>query len=312
MPVSDSHDPLPDPREQERERRLRTTMGSEAILMLQAPPVGLHVAYGPGEFQFGELCVPQETPATGPHPVVVVIHGGYWRAQYGLDHIRHLCAALCGEGMATWSLEYRRVGNPGGGWPGTFLDVARGTAHLRALAGNYPLDLDRVVVMGHSAGGQLALWVAGAHRVPEGSEVRVADPLPVRGAISLAGVCDLVRGWELGLSDGVVGEFLGGDPVNRAERYRAASPRALLPLGVRQVLVHGTDDPYVPFELSTGYLDAAREAGDDVTLIELPGMAHFEVIDPASAAWPDVLGAVLGCAEYTVERQSPYGRTGVA
>src|SRR5262249_45155026 len=199
---------------------------------------------------------------------VIVIHGGFWRAAYNLDHISHLCVALNKAGMATWSLEYRRLGNPGGGWPGTFDDVLAGTKYLSTIAPKYHLDLNRVVLIGHSAGGQLALWL-GSHK-----------DVKLRGVVSLAGVVDLRRAFELKLSNTVVGDLLGGSPDSVADRYSQASPIALLPLRLPQRLIHGTADANVPFELSKDYVAAAKAKGDNVELITLEGARHFELIDP--------------------------------
>ena len=262
---------------------------SARLLALDPPPADVRIPYGPDPLQFGDLRLP---PGPGPWPVAVVVHGGFWKAAYSLDHIGWLCQALTRAGYATWSLEYRRVGQPGGGWPGTFLDLAQGVRHVRLLAGRYPLDAARVAVVGHSAGGHLALWVAGAHRVPAASPLRVEDSLPVRGAVSLAGVNDLRRAWEMRLGSDAVAALLGGGPDDHPDRYAAASPQALLPLGVRQALVHGTADPNVPYELGQRYHEAAQAAGDDAVLLTLPDLGHFEVIDPYSDAWPAVRQAV--------------------
>jgi acetyl esterase/lipase len=223
----------------------------------------------------------------GPHPVLIVIHGGYWRARYSLEHIGHLCAALASHGVATWNIEYRRLGNPGGGWPGTWRDVADAANYLTQIAPQYNLDLNRVGVMGHSAGGELALWLAGLGRVPPASPIHIPPAIQLRMAVSLAGVTDLRRAWELGLSGNVVNELLGS-PDEHAERYAAASPVELVPLRVRQFLLHGMEDRNVPVELSRHYHKAAAGAGDDVTLVELPGTGDFELIDPESGAWPRV------------------------
>ena len=264
-------------------------MSSEDILDLPPPPAGRRVAYGAASQLFGELRVPKTDP---PYPLAIVVHGGYWRARYDLAHIGHLCAALTAAGIATWNVEYRRLGQPGGGWPGTFQDVAAAADHVRALANEYPLDLARVVAVGHSAGGQLALWLAGRWRVPNDSPLHVPDPQPLRGVVALAGVCDLRRAWELRLSGGVVREFLGGTPEEVPERYDSASPAALLPLGVRQALVHGTADTSVPYIISDDYQRAAAAAGDAARLVTLAGAGHFELIDPRSREWPEVLNAI--------------------
>ncbi len=210
--------------------------------------------------------------------MVLVIHGGFWRARYSLEHIGHLCDALTRKGFATWSIEYRRIGDRGGGWPGTFDDMLRALDHLSTLPPRFPLDLSQTVALGHSAGGHLALWL-GAER-----------PAALRAVISLAGVATLRHAWALGLSDGAVAELLGGTPDEVPERYAAASPIERLPLGVQQVLLHGTDDRLVPIEISRRYHDAALAAGDAARLLPLPRIGHFELIDPYSPAWPPLSG----------------------
>jgi acetyl esterase/lipase len=230
----------------------------------------------------------------GPYPLLVFIHGGYWRARYDLEHAHPLCQALARAGLAVWNVEYRRVGNPGGGWPGTFADVLAALAHVRQLALDHPLDLGRVTQMGHSAGGHLALWVAAARRIPAGHPLHDAHPLPLRRVVALAAVSDLRLAWDWQLSSGAVGELLGGDPQQAGEAYALASPIRLLPCGVPQVLLHGDADEAVPYELSQRYHAAARAAGDDCTLVTLPAIGHFELIDPLSAAWPHVLTALIG------------------
>jgi acetyl esterase/lipase len=263
---------------------------SASILDLPALRADARLAYGTTRHQFGELRLPA---GAGPHAVAVVIHGGYWRARYDLEHISHLSAALAAVGVATWSLEYRRLGHRGGGWPGTFLDVAAGADYLRTLARSYPLNLGRVVAVGHSAGGHLAAWLAGRRRIAADSPLFVAEPLHLLGVAPLAGVLDLRRAWELRLSGGVVKRLVGGTPEHLPERYAAGSPAELLPLGARQILLHGTADDSVPYEISQDYVAAARDVGDDATLIPLPDAGHFELIDPRSQEWPRVRDAVL-------------------
>ena len=257
------------------------------------PPADARIPYGSGQFHFGDLRIPRN--AQGPHPVVMVIHGGFWRAKYDLEHIGHLCAALTDGGVATWSVEYRRIGNEGGGWPGTFQDVGAAADHLRELAPEHNLDLGRVVVIGHSAGGHLALWVAGRHRIPEGIPLHTPNPLPVKAAVSLAGVANLDMSWEMNLSNGVTEELMGGSPEEMPERYSVASPRELLPLGVPQALIHGTHDENVPYEISEKYHVAALAAGDKVELVTLPRAGHFEVIDPKMPEYRVVADTVLWC-----------------
>jgi acetyl esterase/lipase len=251
-------------------------VNAQSILDLAPPPAGEKIPYGPGEYLFGELRLPS---GPGPHPAAIVIHGGYWRAAYDLKHIGHLCAALVREGIATWNLEYRRIGNPGGGWTGTFDDVRAGASHLSKLTN---IDKTRMIALGHSAGGHLALWLA------------KQKAIDLRGVVPLAPVADLRRAWELKLSSNVVEEFLGGSPSQVPDRYRAASPIEMVPLGVRQRVIHGEHDDLVPISISRAYVAAAKSKGDDVTLIEPPGAGHFELIDPRSSAWPVVRDTCLG------------------
>ncbi|HEX6109369.1 MAG TPA: alpha/beta hydrolase [Ktedonobacteraceae bacterium] len=274
---------------------MHTLNPDEQPAKISAPIKPLRLAYGPDPLQFGDLYVPNEP---GLYPIVILIHGGYWRARYGLDLMNSLAEDLAKRGYAAWNIEYRRVGNPGGGWPGTFLDVALATDFLRKLAPSYKLDLQRVVPIGHSAGGHLALWLAARPRIPlfvhnsplagsqqPGDNEENATPLMLAGAISLAGVIDLEMAWRLHLSNGAVVELLGGSFTDVPERYVAASPAAMLPLGVPLVLIHGTNDDSVPLQVSQAYTNAARAVNDPVTYIELEGVDHFDVIDPHSNAW---------------------------
>src|SRR5262245_12777707 len=192
--------------------------------------------------------------------------------------------ALTREGFATWNVEYRRLGDPGGGWPGTFLDVGSAVDHLRTIAPQQGLDLRRVVTLGHSAGGQLALWAAGRRWIRTG-ELHTRAPLKPRGAMSLAGVVDLRRAWTL---FDVVGKLMGGSPTDVPTRYAAGDPAALLPLGVPTVLVHGSADTVVPGALSEQYQREAKARGDKATLVALSGAGHFELIDPRTAPWGSV------------------------
>lgn len=251
--------------------------------------------YGPGPDQFGALRLPVADDAgAGPYPVVIGIHGGYWRARYDLTYLGAAMAALTRAGLATWNIEYHRTTAESAGWPDTFLDVGAAADHLRVLARDYPLDLRRVVALGHSAGGQLALWLAARPlQPPTGASLWRPDALALAGAISLAGVVDLARAWDLGLSDNAAAALMGGSPADYPDRYREASPRARLPLGVRQVLLHGDLDTNVPIALSAEYAAAARRLGDPVEYEALPGVGHFELVDPATPAWRGVERAAL-------------------
>jgi acetyl esterase/lipase len=260
-----------------------------ARLEREAPPPEAVMAYGHEPQQFGHLRLPDaEEIGPGPYPLVIVIHGGYWRARYGLDYFGSACGALGRLGLATWNIEYRRIGDPGGGWPGTLEDVAAAGDFARSLAQTYPLDLSRVVTLGHSAGGHLALWLAARPRLPEHSLLWRPEPLPLAGAIALAGVTDLRRAWELELSDNAAGLLIGGSPDDFPFRYDEASPYEALPLRVRQVLLHGDADTSVPIELSVRYAERASSLGDSVALVTLPGVGHFELVNPASGEWREV------------------------
>jgi acetyl esterase/lipase len=264
-------------------------MSSMWVLEMPAPPSDERIPYGSLPHQFGDLRRPS---GPGPHPVVLVVHGGFWRAKYDLEHVGHLCADLTARGFATWSLEYRRVGHDGGGWPGTLEDVALGADFLRTLERSHALDLSRVVALGHSAGGHLAMWLGARPRLPRGGPLYREDPLRLRGVVSLAGVVDLERGFEARLGDGIVETFLGGPPGSVPERYRTASPAALQPLGLPQVLLHGTEDDTVPVSMSEAFCARGRELGDPVRCVTLPGAGHFEVIDPRSREWPQIWEAI--------------------
>jgi acetyl esterase/lipase len=255
------------------------SLGRKAATLSSA----LRLAYGIEPRQFGELYVPK---GSGPHPVVILIHGGFWRAAYRLTLMQGLAEDLVQKRIATWNIEYRCVGDTGGGWPGTLQDVAWAADYLATLASTYALDLARVVSVGHSAGGQLAFWLAARSRLPKESTLTVSEtPLPLTGAVSLAGASDLKLVWHLNLGKGSATEFLGGCPNKVPERYAIASPAELLPVGIPQILLHGTRDDLVPLTVSQKYTQKAIQAGDRVRLIELPGADHFVLIDATSAAW---------------------------
>ncbi|MHA6781280.1 alpha/beta hydrolase family protein [Pseudonocardia saturnea] len=233
--------------------------------------------YGPDAAQFGELTLPA---GDGPVPVVMVVHGGFWRSSYGLELGRPLAVDLADAGVAAWNVEYRRVGN-GGGWTATFDDVA---AALDRLDGLDPrLDLDRVVAVGHSAGGHLAAWLAARPGLPAGAPGAGAGgerTVRLRGAVSQAGVLDLVDAAEQGVGGSAVTDLLGGTPAQFPDRYALASPAARVPIGVPVVCVHGTSDGNVPIRQSERF---AAASGDE--LVTLPGVDHFAVIDPRTDAW---------------------------
>ncbi len=252
------------------------------------------MAYGPASSQFGELRLPSAASGTAPAPVLILLHGGCWLSDFDRSYFQHMAEAITRQtGAATWNVEYRRLGEPGGGWPGTLLDAALATDHLRVLAAMHHLDLSRVVGLGHSAGGQLALWLATRRKIPRQSELYRADPLRLSGVIGLAPITDLAaysRGHAA--CNTAVRDLLGGAASQQPLRYRSASPRAQLPLGVPLWLVQGAADPIVPTSSVTAYAEAARAVGDRVTFDITPGAGHFEPALPGSASWPALLAAV--------------------
>lgn len=268
--------------------------GPVELANASVPGDATRLSYGGDPLQFGELRVPA---TAGPHPVAIVIHGGCWLAQLrdldpravAMDNMRPLSAALAEAGIATWNIEYRRLGN-GGGWPTTFRDVANAADFLRTLARDHQLDLGRVIAVGHSSGAHLAMWLAARPRVSSGSELYTADPLKLIGVASLDGPADLQTMHPLQqrvCGSPVITDLMGGSPDERPERYRDTSPVALLPLGVRQAVFAGAFG-----EHAESYETLARRAGDPIEAIVDGNAGHFVFIDPESNVWPRVLQSI--------------------
>ncbi|MDQ1919651.1 alpha/beta hydrolase family protein [Massilia pseudoviolaceinigra] len=235
--------------------------------------------YGASESQVGDLYM----PALSMPAVVCLLHGGFWRMPYGREEMSAIAADLVSRGFAVWNIEYRRIGGPGGGWPGTLEDVAAAIDHLAVLAaGEASLDLRRVAVVGHSAGGHLVLCAA-AQRAEADARFAPRKVFPTAVA-GLAAVVDLHATFTLNSGNNAVSALLGGSPGEHPIRYAQASPLGLVPLQVRQLILHGTEDDALPVEQSREYVKAARHAGDSVDYVELPGMGHMEYLDPASEA----------------------------
>jgi acetyl esterase/lipase len=236
------------------------------------PPVSAdeRISYGVEAPQFFDVWTPHDRPIRG---AVVMIHGGFWRARYDLAHASHLCRGLAKNGIAVASLEYRRVGNPGGGWPGSYHDVVAGFHAAQDFLKRQP------VVVGHSAGGHLALRLA-------------ADTDAMRGVVALAPVASLQTAYEMNLSHGAVVEFLGGSPSSLPTNYEDACPLRHASKVIR-ALIHGTDDDIVPIAMSREFVQARRNDRPEPHLVELKGTGHFDLIDPESNAFATVLKAIV-------------------
>lgn len=247
------------------------------------------LAYGSLPEQFGELTLPNSSP---PHAVIVLIHGGGYQARYDIRPLGTVAAALADAGLAVWSIEYRRAGN-GGDFPNMFLDVGAAADHLRAIAGDFRLDLTSVVTIGHSAGGHLALWLAGRRRLPESSRLFSANPLPVAGVVGLAPIADIAHALRYKMSSPALQTVVGSQLPRAEDNVRDSSPNESLPLGIRQIHLVGTEDTQI-LANAQSYIDAATRAGDDVELVTLEGAGHFEVVAVGSPHWQTVLAAVKG------------------
>lgn len=261
------------------------------------PEAGERITYGPAPQQFGELRMPlAKGGKLHKFPVAVLIHGGCWLAEYDYRYFNPLAAALTAQGIATWTIEYRRLGDADGGWPNTLLDVAKATDHLRELAKTHPLDTGRVISIGHSAGGQLALWLGARHKLEQTSALYRHQPLALQGVVGLAAITDLntYRIGDPGSCNSSVDQLMGGTPEQQAARYAEASPRALLPLAVAQWFIQGGKDSIVPGSTVTDYIADARQAGDVVSISDDAELGHFD---------PAVPQTRLGAAAIAAARQ---------
>jgi len=266
------------------------------LAMAPVPPGAIKISYGADPLQFGELRVPT---GNGLHPVAIVVHGGCWASQVGkmdpvavsIANMRPLAAALTDAGVATWNIEYRRLGDPGGGWPGTYRDVAAAADALRGFARDRGLDLKRTLAIGHSSGGHLALWLAARRRIPPSSDIYTKDPIPLSAAVSLDGPGDLkamFAAQQAICGRPVITELMGGTPDEQPDRYRAASPAELLPTGLPVASIAGK-----AFGAQNAtYEAAAIKAGDPLQAVAIPTAGHFVFIDPQSDVFPQVLTTV--------------------
>jgi acetyl esterase/lipase len=265
---------------------------SLADYMKQAShPPAAAIHYGPAPSQVAELFLPK---GRGPHPVVVLLHGGCFLHEFeGFPQASGLAADLAGRGYAVWNVEYRKLGEPGAGYPGTFQDVATAVDRLRTEAPKYGLDLHRVVAIGHSAGGHLALWAASRGKLPTQSLLHTADPLRIRTVIALAGIGDLKeqgRVFALPCGDDTIDRLV--DTANRQDPFADTSPAELLPTGVKVVMVHGVFDPVMPPYTGRAYALKVHAAGDAADVVTIPDAAHFDVVIPTTAAWKVVVATL--------------------
>ena len=260
-----------------------------------APPPDITLRYGPADDHIADLRLPPNS-GTSPAPLILFLHGGFWRAQYDRTHTGPLTSALAAAGYIVCTPEFRRTGQPGGGWPGTFDDVALAVDTLPTLiattVGSSPGGL---ILSGHSAGGHLALWAAARPRIPATSPWH-APTRPWRAVVALAPVSDLAACHTQWLDDGAADDLIGGSPDRYPDRYAQADPATLIPLSTPVHIVHGSHDDRVPASMSCDYTVRATAAGDTVVLDELPGCGHFELIDPLSPAWPAVLAVFQAVA----------------
>jgi acetyl esterase/lipase len=264
-------------------------------MALTGPAPAARVAYGPAPSQYAELFLPE---GAGPHPVAVLVHGGCWTEKFGgITQLRNMAGALRERGIAVWNVEYRRVDEPGGGYPGMYEDMHAALEALEALArqaGSNRLDLRRVVAVGHSAGGQLVQWIAGRSRIPAGSPLHRSGMLPVRAVVSLGGLADLRRERELIKANcGRDTPELAGQPsASRPDVYADTNAAELLPNGSHTILVTGELDTISPPRVAHDYAARARAAGDGAEVVILPGASHYDEVAASSASWPLVLGAI--------------------
>ncbi len=251
------------------------------------------VTYGPDPLQYAQLWLPK---GAGPYPVVVLIHGGCWTTSIAdLTYFNYAAEDLRQRGLAVWSIEYRGVDKPGGGYPGTFLDVDAALQRLVQEAPSAHLSLKHLVVAGHSAGGHLALWAAGQHKIPVTSPLHTDRPTAISAVVDIAGIPNLKTDTNTACGAEVIGQLTGRPTAARPDVYADTSPAALLPLGLPQVVIHGADDTTVVPAIGEAYAKAARAAGDPVVVKTPPG-DHVDEVAPGQPAWAVVAETIVSLA----------------
>jgi len=254
------------------------------------------IDYGTDEMQKVDVWLPKGK-AKGPTPVVVMVHGGCWTTSIADRSLMNWIADdLRNTGVAVWNIDYRGVDRSGGGYPGTFADAAKATDQLKVSAKTFNLDTRRVLAIGHSAGGHLALWLAARPKLPTTSAVHTAHPLRIRHVISLGGLPDLeatATNADNGCGTEVVAKLVGAPTPQHPDLYADTSVPRLLPLGVKQDLVNGHEDRIIPFVMATDYIAKAEAAGDTATLHTIPATGHVELIAPETPAWAEAKRLIL-------------------
>jgi len=255
----------------------------EAYMTQPQAKADARIAYGPAPAQVVDLFLPK---GRGPHPVVILIHGGCFLAEYqGLPQTSGIAADLAARGYAVWNVEYRKLGEDGAGYPGTFLDVAEAVERLRIEGPKHNLDTRRVVAVGHSAGAHLGLWAASRAKLPKGSPLWRSKPLKIRAVVSLGGIGDLKP--HAGVFAGACGPSIA--QVAPPRTYSETSPAELLPSGAAVTMIHGEFDHVMPFDTGQAYAAKVRGAGDKAEAIEIKGVGHFDPVIPTTDAWKTVV-----------------------
>jgi acetyl esterase/lipase len=257
-------------------------------MLLQGPEPTAHIAYGAAASQYAELFRP---PGAGPFPVVVLVHGGCWQTEFdGIKQFRNMAGALAAEGIAVWNVEYRRVDEAGGGYPGTYEDMIAALDALSAAAKTHQLDMSRLAAVGHSAGGHMVQWAAGRVLIPATSPLYRPKPLSIRHVVSLGGINDL-RAWT-GLCGFEVSKLTGVPTGTRTNVFADTNPAELLPNGSHLVLITGEVDRLVPTEVAFRFAAKAKAAGDSAEVIVLPGASHFDEAAATSPSWKTTLSVI--------------------